>query len=242
MSSIDSSAPAICSERTTPPISISAVWSKPFGAGLMTDGETLSKVTVSLLSLARLRPASMRTAFASTSAIEAPFRRRCASTAMCFAALAKGTPRARPDKRAVGVERDAILRACGRDRHLAFGRGNLRLRQQPSGQHGLGERHRDRMPSGGADDAKTFGEARAGTAEFLSDPRQRQAGLAERLPERRFPLALLVAVDCLRVGEIGKDLLCGLDDDVLTLRHGVPRLIGLARPTRWAVHAFSCAG
>jgi hypothetical protein len=26
----------------------------------------------------------------------------------------------------------------------------------------------------------------------------------------------------LRVGKIGKDFLCGLDDDILTLRHGVP--------------------
>jgi hypothetical protein len=31
-------------------------------------------------------------------------------------------------------------------------------------------------------------------------------------------------VDGLRVGEIAKDLLGGLDDDILTLRHGVPRL------------------
>ena len=48
MSSIDSSAPAICRLRTTPPISISAVWSKPFGAGLIVMGATLSKITVSV--------------------------------------------------------------------------------------------------------------------------------------------------------------------------------------------------
>src|SRR6185437_8279432 len=96
MSSIDSSAPAICKLRTTPPINIKDVWSKPFGAGLIADGLTLSKVTVSLLSLASVRPVSMRTAPASTSAIEVPFV-PVASTAICFAALAKGTPRARPD-------------------------------------------------------------------------------------------------------------------------------------------------
>jgi hypothetical protein len=45
-------------------------------------------------------------------------------------------------------------------------------------------------------------------------------------------------VDGLRVGEIAKDLLGGLDDDILTLRHGVPRLIGPARPTRWAGTPF----
>ena len=38
-----------------------------------------------------------------------------------------------------------------------------------------------------------------------------------------FQLALLVAVDGLRVGEIGKYLLRGLGDNVLTLRHSVPR-------------------
>ena len=50
MSSIDSSAPAICRLRATPPISISVVWSKPFGAALMATGWTLSSVTVSLWS------------------------------------------------------------------------------------------------------------------------------------------------------------------------------------------------
>ena len=169
MSSIDSSAPAICSERITPPISISAVWSKPSGAGFATDGETLSKITVSLLSLASVRPASMRTLFASTSAIETPFV-PLASTAICFAALAKGTPRARPEIVPSRIQRQAIFRACGRDRHLAFGRRNFRLRQQPPGEHGLGQRHRDGVPPGGAEHAKPFGEARAGAAEFFRDP------------------------------------------------------------------------
>src|SRR5579871_1942215 len=96
MSSMDSSAPAIWSDRTTPPISMSAVWSNPFGAPLMVMGATLSKVTVSLLSPPRLRPVSILTFDASTSAIEAPAV-PLASTAMCFACFAKGTPRARPE-------------------------------------------------------------------------------------------------------------------------------------------------
>ena len=44
------------------------------------------------------------------------------------------------------------------------------LRQQPAGEHGLGERHRDRVPSGGAEHAEAFGQARAGAAEFLRHP------------------------------------------------------------------------
>ena len=71
--------------------------------------------------------------------------------------------------------------------------------------------------------AEPFGKACARAAAILGYPGQRQAGFGQRLPQRRFPLALLVAVDGLGVGEIGEDLLRGLDDDVLTLRHGVPR-------------------
>ena len=79
--------------RATPPISISLVWSKPCGAGLIVTGCTLSSVTVSELSPPRLSPVSIRHLPASTSAIEKlPFA-SLASTAKCFAALANGTPR-----------------------------------------------------------------------------------------------------------------------------------------------------
>ncbi len=63
----------------------------------MAAGATLLNVTVSLPSPARLRPASIRHLAASTSAIDSP-PTPCASTAICFASLAKGTPRARPDR------------------------------------------------------------------------------------------------------------------------------------------------
>ena len=53
---IDSSAPAICRERATPPISINLVWSNPCGAGLIVTGCTLSSVTISELSPPRLSP------------------------------------------------------------------------------------------------------------------------------------------------------------------------------------------
>ncbi len=52
---------------------------------------------MSLPSLARLRPASIWHFDVSTSAIERPLV-PCASTAICAASLAKGTPRARPDR------------------------------------------------------------------------------------------------------------------------------------------------
>jgi hypothetical protein len=34
-------------------------------------------------------------------------------------------------------------------------------------------------------------------------------------------------IDGLRVGEIGKYPLCGLGDDVLTVRHGVPQCLAI---------------
>jgi hypothetical protein len=63
---------------------------------LIAIGATLLKVTVSLASPPSPRPASILAAAASTSAIDSPLG-PSASTAICFAALAKGTPRARPD-------------------------------------------------------------------------------------------------------------------------------------------------
>jgi hypothetical protein len=41
---------------------------------------------------------------------------------------------------------------------------------------------------------------------------------------------LLVVVDGLRVGEIGKYLFRGLGDNVLTLRHSVPRFLRRTHP------------
>ena len=71
---------------------------------------------------------------------------------------------------AIGVEGNAVLRTCRRDRHRAFGGGDFGLRQQPSRQHGFRQRHRDRKPPGSAQHAKTFGEARAGTAAIFRYP------------------------------------------------------------------------
>ena len=170
----------------------------------------------------RLRPASIRHFAASTSAIETPPCAACEHRNM-FCRLGKRHAAGAAGQAAVGVERDAVLRACGRHRHLALGRGDFRLRQQPSRQHGFGQRHRDRKAPGRAQHAKAFGEAGAGAAAFFADPGQRQAGLGQRLPQRRFPRAFLVAIDGLGVGEIGENLLRGLGDNVLTLRHSVPR-------------------
>ena len=177
---------------------------------------------MSLASLARFSPSSIRHAPASTSAIETPLA-PLASTAICFAALAKGTPRARPDKRAVGIERDAILRACRRHRHRALGRGDFCLRQQPSRQHGLGQRHRDGKAAGRAQHAENL--RRGWRPSRRNPPAPRPAAGRPRSAPARAALssALLVAVDGLGIGEIRENLLRGLGDNVLTLGHGVPR-------------------
>ena len=159
--------------------------------------------------------------------------------------LGEGNAARAPCQRAVGIEGDAILRACGRHRHRAFGRGNLRLRQQPSRQHGFGQWHRHRETAGRAQHAKTFSETGAGAAKFLRHPRQRQAGLGQRLPQRRFPASVLVIVDGLGVGEIGENPFRGLGNNVLTL-HSVPRfalsahLIRRLRRAWGAAFVFGC--
>ena len=222
MSSIDSSAPAICRLRTTPPISINCVWSKPFGAGLVAIGCTLSSVTVSEWSPPRLRPASIRHFDASTSAIETPSA-PVASTAKCFAAFANGTPRARPERLPSAL---SVMRSFG-----AAGTTVI----SPSGEEifACSSSHPASMVSASGT-AMAWRPAALSTANpsarlapraaaIFADPGERQSGFAQRLPQRRFPRALVVAIDGLGVGEIGEDLFRGLGDNVLTLRHSVPR-------------------
>ena len=88
---------------------------------------------------------------------------------------------------------------------------------------GLRKRQRKRETARRTQHAKTLCKARARTTAIFRHPRQGQAGLAQRLPERRFPAAVAVAIDGLRVGKIGKNPFCGLRNDILTFRHGVPR-------------------
>src|SRR6202035_2380125 len=76
---------------------------------------------------------------------------------------------------------------------------------------------------GGTQHAETLSQAGTGTAARLRHPGQRQSGLGQGLPERRFPAAILVAVDGLRVGKIRKYLFRGLDDNILNFRQSVPR-------------------
>src|SRR5487761_2391572 len=228
MSSIDSRLPAICRLRATAPISNSEFWSKPFGAGLMATGAVLLNVTVSLSSPPRLRPASIRHAAASTSAIERP-PLPCASTAMCLASLAKGTPRARPDR---APSASSLMRS--------FGPAGATVIAPPGeAMFACDSNHPASMVSArGTATAKrpeTLSTLKPSarpspqpppSAAILGNPRQWQAGLGQRLPERRLPAALLVAVDGLRVGEIRKYPLCGICDDILDFRHGVPRSAG----------------
>ena len=89
------SAPEICSERATQPISISEVWSNPFGAAPVFSGNVLSKIRLSAGSPARFSSSSRRQSLAATSAMVTPFG-PCASTAKCCASRANGTLRAVP--------------------------------------------------------------------------------------------------------------------------------------------------
>ena len=147
-----------------------------------------------------------------------------ASTAICLAAFANGTPRALPDRlpsalsvmRSFGLAGATVISPSGEE-ILACASSHPASMVSASGTATA------KRPAA-LKHAKTFGEARARTAAILRHPGQRQAGIGQRLPERGFPCAVLVAIDGLGVGEIGEDLLRGLGNDVLTLRHGVPHL------------------
>ena len=148
---------------------------------------------------------------------------RSRSTAICFACFAKGTPRARPERlpsalsvmRSFGLAGTTVISPSG---ELIFACASSHPASMVSASG-----TRDRKAAGGAEHAETFGEACAGAAAVFRHPGKRQAGLAQRLPQRRFPCALLVVIDGLGIGEIGEDFLRGLGNNVLTLRHGVPR-------------------
>ena len=79
------------------------------------------------------------------------------------------------------------------------------MRQQPAGQHGLGERHCQSKLAGRGEHLKAVGEARASAAMGLADPGQRQAVLLQRRPQLGLPGVVLGAVDGLRIGEVGKN-------------------------------------
>ena len=189
----------------------------------MAIGCTLVSVTVSLWSPARLRPDSIRQPAASTSAIERD-RAPPASTAICFASLAKGTPRARPDRvpsafsvmRSFGLAGATVIAPSGEEIFACA--------KQPSRQHGFGERHGDGKTPGRAQNAKNL---RLGLRRSRRNPpRTHDSGRPASVSachSGAFQEPFLSLIDGLRVGEIGKDLLRGLGDNVLTLRHSVPR-------------------
>src|SRR3978361_1701767 len=60
---------------------------------------------------------------------------------------------------------------------------------------------------------QSSGTQASGRPDASRPPAQWRAAVARRLPQRRFPAALLVVVDGLGVGEIGEDLLRGLGDN-----------------------------
>src|ERR1700727_1951247 len=206
--------PAICRLRATAPIRSSEVRSKPSGAGLTATGTMRSKVTVSLPSPPRLRLDSIRHLAASTSAIDSFPLSPCASTAMCLASLAKGTPRARPDNAPSALN---VMRSFAPAGASVISPSGLTIlacdNSQPASM----------VSASGTLIAKRPARRGAGPAIFFRNPGQRQAGFTQRPPQRRLPAAFLVAVDGLRIGQIGKYPLGGLRNNVLGFDHGVPR-------------------
>ena len=146
-----------------------------------------------------------------------------ASTAKCFAALANGTPRALPDRlpsaltviRSFGLAGTTVISPSGEE-ILAC------ASSQPASMVSASGTATAKRPAALSTLKPSASEAPE-PPQSSGHPGQRQAGFGQRLPERRFPRALVVAIDGLGVGEIGEDFLRGLGNDVLTLRHSVPR-------------------
>ena len=121
MSSIDSRAPAICRLRTTPPISISCGLVETLRRGL--DGKRLRPCRARRCRCCRRQA---RGRLRSGICWRRPARSNAfalASTAKCFASLAKGTPRARPDRlpsalsvmRSLGVAGVTVISPSGEE-------------------------------------------------------------------------------------------------------------------------------
>jgi hypothetical protein len=106
-------------------------------------------------------------------------------------ALAKGTPRARPDNvpsafsvmRSFGLAGATVIAPSG-EAILACASSHPASMVSASGT-AIAKR------PAALSTLKAFGEARAGAAAILGHPGQRQAGFAQRLPQRRFPAAFL---------------------------------------------------
>ncbi len=146
-----------------------------------------------------------------------------ASTAKCFAALANGTPRALPDRlpsaltviRSFGLAGTTVISPSG-EAILAC------ASSQPASMVSASGTATAKRPAA-LNTLKPSASEAPEPPQSSSTQDKRQAGLGQRLPQRRFPRALVVAIDGLGVGEIGEDFLRGLGNDVVTLRHSVPR-------------------
>jgi hypothetical protein len=83
---------------------------------------------------------------------------------------------------AARIERDAFVRTHRSDGHRRQRRFQAGARQKPAGRQCFGERHRERKTPGHTEHRKAVSEARARAAQIFRDPRERQSGVAQRVP------------------------------------------------------------
>ena len=98
-----------------------------------------------------------------------------ATTAMCSRSLAKGIPLALPLNVPSAF---SVIRSRGRTGATVIapaGAFDAGLRQQPAGEQRFGQRHRQRVAAGGAENGKAVGQARAGAAQRFPAPRRASA-------------------------------------------------------------------
>ncbi len=135
-----------------------------------------------------------------------PCRCRPARRCDCVAG-AKGTPARAAAQRAVGAERDAVVRPRRRDASSRRRGEEIPARgEQPAGEQRLGKRHGKRAASGGAEHGEAVCDALRRSRRDRPAPRR----AAARPPRSRVHSGALQAVvlrpiDRLRIGKVGEN-------------------------------------
>ena len=103
---------------------------------------------------------------------------------------------------AIGAQHDLVARVDRGDGHRAGRRGQASAGEQQAGQERFRQRRRDREPAGQTKDFEPLPQGRLAAAQGFRNPGEGYAGLLQRGPKIRRPLADLGRIDHLARGQI----------------------------------------
>ena len=171
-----------------------------------------------------LVPSAMRAGDASTRATAAPPPSRSRQHGQVLGALGEGH----------GAQRAAQACRC-RQRQLRRHRASGAHVMAPRGEEmpawpAASRRAASRPPARRREAARlaqhgeAVGQLRAGAAQLLRHPGERQPRFLQRGPRRRLPRLVLGPVDGLRIAEVGEDSRRRVDDEIVTAHDARPSL------------------